>query len=290
MCGYWWPDDERVLFSLGVFRDGIPSTGQSIGDGDNWAYTTRLTGLPIYEPDGDVFQLVHLGGAFSQRIPPDGVITFTPRTASNLLGVEDNPGSPFLPSVNIPANCYQLSNLQAAYVRGPFSLQGEWSAAVVQQTDAGTVSVHGVYVQGSYFLTREHRGYNRTRGSFDQVDVRRPLIRDRSAPRGGWGAFELAARFSYLNFNSPNLPLDVNGQIARTVLNQLDLGMNWYLNSYIRLMFNYTAGFPNKEGVWPNRCSPLRHPRRPLLVVIVQTCTLAHSNSYQPGIQILPKP
>jgi phosphate-selective porin OprO/OprP len=248
VCGYWWPDDQRVLFSLGVFRDGTPNTGQSIGDGDNWAYTTRLTGIPIYEPGGDVFQLVHLGWAFSQRSPPGGVVTFTPRTASNLLGVQDNPGSPFLPVVNISAHGYQLHNLQAAYVRGPFSLQGEWSAAVVQQTDAGTVFVHGLYVQGSYFLTGEHRGYNRTRGSFDQVEVLHPLIRDRSDPRGGWGAFEVVARYSHLNYDSPNLPLDVDGEIARTVLNQLDLGTNWYLNSHTRLMFNYTAGFPNKVG------------------------------------------
>jgi phosphate-selective porin OprO/OprP len=252
VCGYWWPDDERVLFSLGVFRDGTPNNGQSLGDGDNWAYTTRLTGLPVYEPDGAVFKLVHLGGAFSQRVPPNGVITFVPRTASNLLTVEDNPGSPFLPTVDIPANSYQLYNLQAAGVFGPWSLQGEWTAAAVQQTGAGLVFVHGVYVYGSYFLTGEHRGYNRLRGSFDRVDVLRPVIRSRTDPRGGCGAFELALRFSYLNFNSPNLPLDVNGAPAGTLLYELTAGANWYLNSYTRIMFNYTAGMPDKAGSHPN--------------------------------------
>ncbi len=248
VCGFWWRDDERVLFTAGVFRDGTPSNGQSMGDGDNWAYTARLTSLPVYETDGDDYRLVHLGGAFSQRVPPAGVLNFSPRTTSNLLSVDDNPGSPFLPSVSVPTDCYQLYNLQAAGVLGPFSIQSEWTAASVQQMDAGTIFVHGIYFAGSYFLTGEHRGYNRTRGSFDQVDVLRPLIRSRTDPRGGWGAFELTARFSYLNFNSPNIPPDSNGSLVGTKLYETTLGLNWYLNSYTRLMFNYNAGVPDKIG------------------------------------------
>lgn len=246
VCGYWWPDDERVLFSTGVFRDRTDSNGQSLGNGNNWAYTTRLTGLPIYEPDGDVFRLVHVGGAFSQRRPPDGVIRFAPRTGSNLLTVEDNPSSPFLPAVDIPASNYQLYNLQAAGVYGPFSVQGEWSAAGVQRTDDGFLFVHGIYVAASYFATGEHRGYNRTRGSFDQVDVLRPAIRSRSDPRGGFGAVELTARFSYMDFSSPNVPADSNGDPSGTRLYDATLGTNWYLNRFTRIMFNYTASIPDK--------------------------------------------
>lgn len=251
VCGFWWPADERLLFSLGAFRDGTPGTGQSTGDDDNWAYTARLTGLPINEPDGPDFRLVHLGGAFSQRVPPNGVINFTPRTGSSLLTVEDNPGSPFLPSLNVPADNYQLYNLQAASVRGPFSLQTEWLATTVQQTDAGLVFVHGVYIYGSYFLTGEHRGYNRTRGSFDRIEVLRPVVRSGTSERCGFGAVELAARFAYFDFNSPNLPLDTNGELAGTELYEITLGTNWYLNSNTRVMLNYTAGMPDKISFDP---------------------------------------
>lgn len=250
VCAYWWPDDERLLYSFGVFRDGTTNSGQSLGDDDNWAYTTRLTGLPIYEPNEAEFRLVHLGAAFSQRVPPNGTVNFSRRIGSNILSVDDNPGSPFLPTLDIPADNYQLYNLQAACIRGSLSLQAEWSAAVVQQTNAGLIYVHGMYFMGSYFLTGEHRGYNRTRGSFDQVEVLHPVTRKRD-PRAGFGAVELAARFAYLDFDSANLPLDVNGAPAGTRLYEMTFGVNWYLNSYTRIMADYTAGMPDKVGFNP---------------------------------------
>lgn len=246
VCGFWWADDERTLFTAGAFRENTANTGQSIGDGNNWAFTARLTALPVDEKVGDEVRLVHVGGAFSQRTPLNGRINFTPRTASNLLTVEDNPGSPFLPAVDIFSDCYQLYNLQAAGVLGSFSVQGEWTSAQVQQTNAGGVFVQGLYLYGSYFLTGEHRGYNRTRGSFDAVDVRRPLIRDRSEPCGGFGAIELVSRLAFLDFDSPNLPPDVNGMPSATRLYEVTVGANWYLNRNTRVMLNYTAAIPDK--------------------------------------------
>ena len=32
---------------------------------------------------------------------------------------------------------------------------------------------------------------------------------------------------------------------------ELTFGVNWYLNSYTRMMFNYTAGMPDKVGFGP---------------------------------------
>jgi phosphate-selective porin OprO and OprP len=246
VCGFWWADDERALFTLGAFRDGTGSNGQSTGNGNNWAFTARLTGLPVDETAGDEVRLVHVGGAFSQRVPQGGLIAFTPRTASTLLTVDDNPGSPFLPVLDVFANSYQLYNVQAAGVRGPLSLQAEWTAVRVQQAHAGGLFVQGVYVAGSCFLTGEHRGYNRTRGSFDEVNVRKPLLRDRADPRGGCGAVELTTRLAYLDFNDPNLPPDLNGLPSATRLYEATVGVNWYLNRNTRIMLNYTAAIPDK--------------------------------------------
>lgn len=251
VCGYWWPEEERVLFSMGAFRDSTGSNGQSVGNGDNWAYTLRLTGLPIYETSGDTFRLVHLGGAFSQRTPPNGVLVFTPRTGSNLLTVEDNPGSPFLPAINIQSDSYQLYNLQAAAVFDSFSLQSDWNAVQVQQTNSGAIFTNGFYVAASYFLTGEHRSYNRTRGSFDVVNVLRPVLRSEEKSPRGCGAWELIARCSYLDLTSANLPPDTNGVTVRSELYEFTTGINWYLNNNTRIMFNYTLGMPDRVGLDP---------------------------------------
>lgn len=51
VCGYWWPDDERLLFSLGAFCDDTPSNGQSTGDDDNWAFARMMFNYTSGMPD-----------------------------------------------------------------------------------------------------------------------------------------------------------------------------------------------------------------------------------------------
>ncbi len=55
----------------------------------------------------------------------------------------------------------------------------------------------------------------------------------------GWGAWEIAARYSYANFDSPNIPLNSSGQVQASRETLLTFGLNWYLNEYFRFMFNY---------------------------------------------------
>lgn len=251
VAGYWWPENERMTFAIGAFRTGTDNSGLSISDAPNWSVTSRVTGLPVYE-DGEVFRLVHLGAAFSQRHPPDGVVRYEPSPQSNLIDVSDNPASPFLPAVDVLSNSQQLYNLQAAAVSGPLSVQGEWFGTTIQQRGAGMVFLHGFYAYTSYFLTGEHRGYDRTRAGFGQVHVLHPLVRTTETPASGCGAVELAARFTLANFSSDNLPpsnLPNVGAPLGTILYQATLGVNWYLNDYTRLMANYTLAIPAARGL-----------------------------------------
>lgn len=252
VMGRWWLESERATFALGAFRTGTSDGGFSGGDGVNWAVTGRLTGLPLYTDDEGTFRLVHLGAAASHRLPPNGVVRYAPDAQSNLLDVRDSPASPFLPSVSIPANSQQLYNLQAAAVFGPFSVQGEWFATVIQQTNAGTVFLHGFYVDASYFLTGEHRGYDRTDAAFSQVAVRSPCVRAPGRPATGFGAIELTGRFAVGDFMSANLPRPTSGLPAFSpqgaTLLQTTFGVNWYLNDYTRIMVNYTLATPEGQG------------------------------------------
>ncbi len=212
--------------------------------------TTRLTTLPVYVDDEGVFRLLHIGGAFSQLQPANGVVIADVAPQSNILQVGDSPASPFLPNVNVPSNSQQLYDLQAAWVNGPLSFQGEWIATTIQQKEAGVVFLHGFYAYVSYFVTGEHRGYDRREGAFGPVNVLRPLIRKGHSGASGCGAVELAARISVANFSSPNLPQETPpvGAPTGTVLYEGTLGLNWYLNKITRLMFNFTLSVPAVSG------------------------------------------
>lgn len=253
VAGYWWPDSQRGTYALGVYRSDTNNGGFSSGDGGNWAVTTRATGLPVYEDAEGIFRLIHVGAAFSHRVPLNYVVKYAPAPQSSLLDTSDNPASPFLPTLNIPANAVQLYNLQAAAVYGSLSVQAEWFGTAIRQIGGGPVFLHGFYLDGSYFLTGEHRGYDRAEGAFSRVIVNRPLVRSAGAPATGFGAIELAARFTVADFVSNNLPLATSTPPPLApngaVLYQATFGVNWYLNSYTRLMFNYTLAVPTAAGV-----------------------------------------
>lgn len=252
LAGYWRSEDERMTAALGGFRDGTTSSGVSTGNGNAWAVTGRVTGLPVDDPDDTSFRLVHLGSAISLRQPADNTVTYKSNPQSNLLDVSDNPASPLLPSITIPAKSQQIYNLQAAAVYGPVSVQAEWFGTTIQQPDAGVVYFHGFYMFGSLFLTGEHRGYDRSTAAFDGISVRRPVVKT-SGGVSGIGAVELAARFSVTNFMSPNLPPQLLGTGFRSpaggLLYETTWGVNWYLNDYTRIMANYTLAIPDLPGM-----------------------------------------
>jgi phosphate-selective porin OprO/OprP len=249
---FWLADDERVFAAVGGFRPGTQDDGNSPGNGNAWAITGKVTGLPVYEPDDAAFRLVHLGAAISQRQPLNDVVQYTHEPQSNLLTVSDNPVDPLLPSVSIPSTSQQLYNLQAAAVYGPVSVQAEWFGSTIQQIGGGTVFFHGAYVYGSLFLTGEHRGYDPSRPGFGEVAVLRPVTKSFDGTVTGCGAVELAARFSITNTASPNLPPGqpptAFGANSGVILYEGTWGANWYLNSYTRVMANYTLAVPTAHG------------------------------------------
>ena len=90
----------------------------------------------------------------------------------------------------------------------------------------------GYYVSAGYFLTGE------TMDRRTQVEVKRPF--DLRKGKRGTGAVELAGRYSAValgpevftaGFADPNLWTDR----AAT----LDLGVNWYLNNYTKIYFDW---------------------------------------------------
>jgi phosphate-selective porin OprO/OprP len=252
-----YAENERLTFAAGAFRSGTNNAGNDIGDGNDMAYTTRLTCLPWYDAASGGAYLMHLGAAFSQRYPKDDVVTFRQGPRSSLLQFADDPLTPFVPDVTIPASQNQLYNLQWATVLGPLSFQAEWSATGVDQIGGGPVFLHGSYVFASFFLTGEHREYLTKQGTFGLTKVRSPFLclKGKRLLAGGLGAWELTARFSYLNFSSANLPPAANGEPQGSRLAEGTLGVNWYLNDHARIMFNFDHAVPVIPDLGPSSAS-----------------------------------
>jgi len=98
----------------------------------------------------------------------------------------------------------------------------------------------GGYLYASLFLTGEHRGYNLGKGAFGDVQALRPFYVDGDWAWHGFGAVEVAFRYSYLNLDDSDAPLAGNNTRPGGKVGQFTLGMNWYLNEHTRFMFNYS--------------------------------------------------
>ncbi len=128
--------------------------------------------------------------------------------------------------------------LEAAGVFGPFSLQGEYRSADFDADDdaanGSDVDVDGYYLQASYFLTGESRGYKGKAGKFDKVK-----------PKGPRGAWELVAKYEDGEVDADATPDDAEFEL-------LTLGVNWYANNNLKFMLNYldadTDGFTSMNG------------------------------------------
>jgi phosphate-selective porin OprO/OprP len=122
---------------------------------------------------------------------------------------------------------FTLAGAEAIGIYGPWSLQGEYIRADVERDAGGSLGFDGYYLQASWFLTGESRNYRPDKGT---VDVLQP-IRNLSLKDGGWGAWELGIRFSNLDLN--------DGDVEGGDMDDLTLGLNWYVNQYVRFMANY---------------------------------------------------
>jgi phosphate-selective porin OprO/OprP len=209
--------------SLGVFEeeaahpeDERPGAGAS----------SRLTFSPVHEP-GAVWH-AGLFGAY-RRTGEDDTVLFRTRPEAHVDDTRLVGTGPITNAVG-----YVTVGVEAAWVGGPWSVQGEWIGVEVDREDACAPFFSGYYLYASWFLTGESRSYDQPSGTFGRVAPRRPLAED------GIGAWELALRYSCLDLQD-----DVRGGEERNVT----AGVNWYTGKYTRFMLNYVnASVDHDEG------------------------------------------
>ena len=219
--------------AVGLFGDTVT---QQNNDDEGWGVAGRISYAPIFQKD----RVVHIGLSGQWRMPDANgnnatalqTVRFRSKPESNII-TDDLSGTGntgrLVDTGNIggDVNDYTLLGVEAAGVYGPFSLQGEFTSAFVDREAGANLAFDGYYVYGSYFLTRDLRNYKADKGVFDVIQPAKPF----RLHGDGWGAWELATRYSGLDLNDA----DINGGEERNIT----LGLNWYPNSFVRLMANY---------------------------------------------------
>lgn len=196
-----------------ISRGSISSTAPNEG--------IALAGRVTYGPEfGDI--QAHFGGSLRYRRAGKGQSDFrySQRPHNHLA-------ASFLDTTDI-ARSDTYWGLEAAAVRGPLSLQLEygWLVADLNDPAAGSATFSGGYASLSWFITGESRAYKAGKGTFDRVNVRRPVS------EGGIGAWQIAARFDRIDLSDQGI---LGGEQDSFIL-----GVNWHLNDHARLMANFS--------------------------------------------------
>jgi phosphate-selective porin OprO/OprP len=234
-----WELDERLTWAVGAFKQTRNVFGWNVGDGE-YDVTGRVTGLPWYHSDGRC--LLHLGVAASHRDLDDDQA----RLRSRLL-IRNGPAvlHTILAEARMLGSSQDLIVPELALVVGPFTLQTEYYATVVHnatfpitpvasRVNRGTAFFQGYYVEVLYFLTGEHRPYNRRTGAFTRVVPHENFffVPGQGGKLFAKGAWQVGARYSYLDLE--------NKGIGIGVIHDVTLGLNWFLNPNMKVQWNYT--------------------------------------------------
>jgi len=200
---------------------GVFTAGQTQATGDASKALAQLVGRGAwYTGDPSAATVLHLGLSMSGLFSGQSDIEYQSRPESFKAPFVVDTGS-------IDARSAAQYGLEAAWEHGPRLIQAELLQSFVTDTADSDGVFWGTYLYASWFLTGEHRTYDTDSGLFRRATP----ARDFHFRQPGWGAVEAAARISYLDLTS--------GRVRGGTMLNGTVGLNWYLNPELRLLFNY---------------------------------------------------
>jgi phosphate-selective porin OprO and OprP len=243
-------NDDR--YWAGVYLTGPTSGATHTGSNEQQlGGTARATYQALQGPD------------YSVHVGVDGEYVFAPRangssstSDTDTVSFSDRPElrvdpTSFLNTGSIPAKNAAAVGGELAGGWQSLFFQGEYYHIFVDQAGLSAtapkpeLNFDGLYAEASWTVTGESRKYIPTTGAYSAIVPAHPL----SFKNGGWGALELAARWSYMDLNDHNRvgvsPL-VTGGVFGGRAQGIALGVNWYPVRNIRFMLNYIHDVVNK--------------------------------------------
>ena len=224
----------------------------------------RIRLYPWRNHKDSFFQALAFGGSFAYSYSCGTCNEQTPTL------VQPDAAYTFFPRFPINGNVWRGEG-EFTFIHGPTAIRGEYVQAEFDRTGVGTLQFGGLGFQNlptvrykawniaaTYLLTGERRPENGT------PRVKRPLFGPET-PGGsghGWGAFELAFRYSGIQGNepgcssfppplppgAPNCTFSTPNTLTPELVSTFDLhtdqftaGLNWYPNYWVRLQSNFNV-------------------------------------------------
>ena len=217
-------EDQSLSWAFGAFFDNISDTlKERIDDNQGIRVSGRVNWIPYYDEPSKGRYLIHTGAGVMFTDDADGIARFRARP-------DIHEGPRLIDTGSLAATTYTIGNLELAGVYGPFAVQSEAFVNDVNLDNGDQAILPGAYVHCSYFLTGENRIYERFGQHGAQFGRNVPYTNFFLVPGGrGWGAWELKARVSYLDFDD----------VDRGRYHDVTSGFNWYWTERVRVMFDW---------------------------------------------------
>ena len=146
-------------------------------------------------------------------------------------------------------------SLSAEYI----TVSDERKAMGFDGDDLPNVDARAWYVAGTWALTGERK--------HGRLEPRNDLL------RGGFGAVEVSARVEELRFGAASYPgstfgFPTAGDLSTNADHAITVGINWYLNHYVKLQGNLVMESIDDPAAQPGAClgRPIRQPGAPAAV------------------------
>lgn len=211
---------ENWTVQAAVSGDSINAADPTVvasGGSEQVSINARATWAPIITDT----QTLHLGIWARQRDRADqGGFNYQVRNNTNY-------GARYVSSGAI-GDADTMIGLEGLYIHGPFSLQGEYANIDIDRTNGLQQEANAYYLAASWFLTGEKRNMDVKKGELGRTKILSPMT------AGGFGAFELAARYDSADLT------DITGVATAGEYTAWTLGATWYPFPYVRFMTNYT--------------------------------------------------
>ena len=243
--------DAATIFAQGEsYLASVSLTGGKVGDAATFDEQEALVGRLAWlaYADSDIHWLLDVDGTDVLKLP-DAVANAVNNSTNNLASFSNGPelgidATKTVNTGNIDASGITEWGLEtAANWKGLYAQAGYFGYQIKRRASSlSDPSFNGWYALATWSLTGEAHAYDPTTASFRGLKPASPLGRD------GFGAWELAARYSTIDLNDNPFLAAAAGGVAGGRQDVWSVGVNWYPTNGIRFALdfdNVRVGHPN---------------------------------------------